>query len=287
METEVHVEVNKSYRRRTERVMVSIPIRVMCFARNTGHFTEDTHTVLVNRDGALIALKHRVDPRDTLRIINLQNLREADFCIVGQTRRIGGDVSELGVECMEKDSIIWGIDFPSPMEPGSSQAGALLKCQSCGKEALLILSLVEIDMLESAGTLRKPCDTCSEFSSWVHADVERPAKGLPSTGELTPTPKVEKSDGQVERRLHKRMALKLPILLRNKKGEQEVGRTEDISKGGLAVCLNMMLVVGEFVTVMCPFTQGTEGFEQKAEVRRRRTFGTAEKWLYGLRYISK
>ena len=47
----------------------------------------------------------------------------------------------------------------------------------------------------------------------------------------------------------------------------------------------MRLAVGEIVRIMCPYTEGTQNFEQKADVRRRVTVAADARWLYGLRYL--
>lgn len=276
-----------SRQRRTERVKLSIPIRVMCFAGSAGDFVEDTHTILVNRDGALIALKHKVAPDDTLRIVNLENLREADFRVVGEMRLEGADFSQWGVECLEKERVLWDIDFPSPLDPGGSNAGALLECLGCRKQGLLVLSLVEVDMLESTGTLQKLCPQCGQFSSWTYADTTRRPKDVRAPMQPPVTPQVGKWDGKTERRIYKRMAVKLRTLIRNAHGEEEIAKTENLSKGGLALCLKMTLSLGEFVTVICPYTGSGQEFEQKAEVRYRAQHIAGHNWFYGLRYFAK
>ncbi len=274
--------------RRTERVMLRIPIRVLCFGGSAGDFSEDTYTFFVNRDGALIALKHRPAPGDTLRIINLENLREADFRVVGMTRAEGGEVSGWGVESSDQERTLWDIDFPAAADFHGKNAGGLLECQGCRKQALVVLSMTEVEMLESAGKIEQLCIQCGELSSWVYADVERrPKKVVPqAVGPAAPEPPA-KWDGKTERRLQKRVALKLPALVRNHKGVQEIGRTEDISKGGLGLCLGMELGLGERVTVVCPYSANGQTIEQKAEVRRRMVLYVGKKWFYGLRYIGE
>jgi hypothetical protein len=273
-------------RRGTERVMLEIPIRVMSFASGGRGFTEDTRTVQVNQAGARIALRHRVTTGDEIRIINLANLLEADFRVVGQVRLDRGEVSEWGVECLEKDRNVWGIDFPSPLDPTSPQAGALLQCQGCKREVLQVLTLVEADILESTGAVQRLCEQCGQFSSWAHADViRRPQTPSPETAAAPPPSPAEPWEAKAERRAHKRVAVKLPVLVRNHAGEQAVSKSENISKGGLAVCLHLRLAVGEIVTIACPYTQGDENLLQKAEVRRRVSVTADRKWLYGLRYV--
>jgi hypothetical protein len=274
-------------RRGTERLLVTIPIRVIAFGAHGSGFTEDTCTVEVNRAGARIALKHRVAPDDALRIVNLQNYTEADFRVVGATRLAAQGASEWGVECQDEGRNIWGIEFPPPLPDKDSQAGALLRCQSCGKQVLSVLTMMELTILDSAGVLQKPCDVCAQHTPWVYAPAPGEGPVAPPPPKPAPSrPPAAKRDGGIERRVHRRVALKLPAMVRNHRGEQQVVKTENISKGGLAVCLPMRLDVGEIVTVVCPYTAGGQNLEQRAEVRRRSDFVASQKWLYGLRYLS-
>jgi hypothetical protein len=258
----------------------------MCFGGSAGDFVEDTHTLVVNRDGALIKLQHRVAPDETLRIINLENFREADFRVVGETRFTGADFSQWGVECLEKERVLWEIDFGPPLDPGGVTAGALLECLGCGTESLVVLSLVEVDMLESGGTIQRLCHKCGHLSTWTFADITRRPKDLFVPAQQPVAPGVEEWDGKTERRRYKRKALKLRTLVRRGKGEEEITKSENLSKGGLAVCLKMTLTLGEFVTVICPYTGAGQEIEQKAEVRYRAPHIGDQNWFYGMRYAS-
>jgi PilZ domain len=284
--SETEVQAKGPEGRRTERLLLKIPLRVICFGGSTGDFTEETYTIFVNRDGALIALKHAVASNETLRIINLENLREADFRVVGSARMEHGEVTEWGVECLDKHRTLWDIDFPPPLGTGSETAGALLECQACKKQALRVLTLTEVDVLETAGKLEQLCNSCGELTSWAYADVNRRPKEVPGSPEAVTAPQPVKWDGKKERRLHRRIALKLPVLIRNDQGRRELAKTEDISKGGFAVILDMVLSVGEVTTAVCPYTEGGQNIEQKSEVRRRVMLYAGEKWLYGFRYLN-
>ncbi len=278
--------MNEAERRGTERLLLSIPIRVIAFGTRGSGFAEDTYTVEVNRAGARIALKHRVAPDDPLRIVNLQNYHEADFRVVGKTRLAAGEMAEWGVECLDSGRSIWGIDFPPPLRADDSRAGALLECQGCGKQSLCTLTPMEVTVLDSTGSIQRPCEACAQHSSWIPTDGIRSAKAPDSPTSASTPPSVKERDKNIERRAHRRLALKLPVLVRNHRGEEQIVKTENISKGGVAVCLPMMLEVSEIVTVVCPYTAGGQNVEQKAEVRRRANFITGERWLYGLKYLS-
>jgi hypothetical protein len=267
--------------------MLAIPVRVLAFGGSGGDFSEDTFTVQVNRAGARIVLKHRVAPGDDLRIINLQNLAEADFRVIGPTRLDRGQVAEWGVECLDSSRSIWGIDFPAPFPGEDARAGALMVCRGCGREVLSVLSLMEVEILEAIGSLNRLCDQCGELSCWVYADITRRPQAQPGAPEPAPPtePPPAYEPGGIERRAHKRLPIKLPVVVRNHKGEQEISKTENVSKGGFAVCLGLMLAVGEVVRVVCPYTEDAHNMEQKAEVRRRANFTPGQRWLYGMRYV--
>jgi hypothetical protein len=282
---EIHTQADETFGRRTERIMLEIPVRVLCFGGSVPQFSEDTHTIFVNRDGALIGLKHPIGPDETVRIINLENLREADFRVIGSVRFERGDVTEWGMECLDRDRTLWEIDFPPPLSAGGEKAGALLECEGCKKQGLRVLTLTEVGMLNSVGRLEQLCDHCGELTTWVFADVERRPKAVPPSEQVAPASQAAQWDGKRERRLHKRVALKLPALIRNREGQTEIVKTEDVSKGGIAVCMEMRLAVGDVVTAVCPYTEGGQEIWQKAEVRRRIPLYNGNKWLYGLRYV--
>lgn len=277
--------MGQNERRETERVMLEIPIRVINFSSGSSGFSEDTRTIEVNRAGGRITLRHRIAPDDTLRIINLESLAEADFRAVGMTRAQNSEMSEWGVECADSGRNIWGVEFPQALAAEDSRASAVLECQGCLKQVLTVLSLVEVSMLDSAGSLERLCQQCGELSSWIYTDIERRPK-TPAACEAAASPPVAaKWDGKTERRLQRRVALKLPVLVSNGRGEREVSKTENVSKGGVAVVLGMLLNLGDMVSIVCPYTVGAQNIEQKGEIRRRAVFYEGSRWLYGLRYL--
>ena len=97
-----------------------MPIRVIGFDEARGRFIEDTHTIVVSKTGSLIAMKHKVFPADVIRIINLENMEEADFRVVGPSIVTEQEVYEWGVECAEEGRNIWGINFPEPLPEGTA-----------------------------------------------------------------------------------------------------------------------------------------------------------------------
>ena len=272
-------------RRGTERLALRIPIRVIGFATADGDFTENTETLVVNQGGARITLKHHVAADDTVRIVNLDSHAEAEFRVVGLTRLKGGEVSEWGVECTEKDHNVWGVELSPPLAREGKDAGALLECRACHSQGFWPLTLMEVEVLDTTGEINRSCSKCDRTTYWVYADVGRRPREFSDAEPVAPKPREAEIHKFVERRKFKRMMLKLPIFVRNQEGEEEVSKTDNVSKGGVAVPLAMDLKIGEIVNVECPHTTEVPDILQKAEVRYRGTFPFDGRRLYGLMYI--
>ena len=268
--------------RKSERVLLRIPIRVMGFDTATGEFSEDSHTVTVSRTGARIALRRHVAVNDTLRIINLENYNEADFRVVAPTGWAGSDINEWGVECSEPGRNVWGIEFSAPL---AGEAGALVECQDCHKEAFWALTPMELEVLETSGVVQHDCSQCGKPTYWMHADVTRRPQEFPPLEAVTTRPQPVKTEKESEKRRNKRLGMKLPILVRGPSGQDEITKTENVSKSGLAVSLTMDLGVGDVVRVVYPYSPVGQNIEQKAEVRRRATYAFGGRRLYGLRLV--
>ena len=253
------------------------------FALGKDHFSEDTVTVEVNRDGALIKLNHKVVPKSDVRIINLESYKEADFHVVGPSRMEAGLIAEWGVEYIDKRHNIWGMDFPA-IKSFDDQEGALLECRACHKQDVKMISQMEMDALDSTGILAFLCDHCKKLTYWNYADASRHPSELPPPDLVAP-PDAPKEEKGIEKRTAKRMGMKMAILVRNAKGVEEITKTEDVSKGGVGVALSMDLAVGDVVTIVCPYSGQGPRFDQKADVRRRASFTFNDRRLYGFRYI--
>jgi hypothetical protein len=228
---------------------------------------------------------------DSLRIINLTNQSEADFRAVGSLGTTEDGSGIWAVECQEHRDDFWGVAFPSPSAEISEDAVSL-QCRACGRKANYPLTLMELEVLSTAGIIILNCDLCGKPTYWVDADPDRPSGNFPATEAVAPPPRVRESarvvkkEEKVEKRAAKRSSLKLPILVRNQAGEQEISKTLDMSKLGVGVTLYMKLEVGDIVRIICPYDPQSGGIEQNAEVRwRSRYYNDDFPRSYGLHFI--
>lgn len=245
--------------RRSERIRLRVPIRVIGFDEARGRFVEDTHTIVVSSTGSLIAMQHRVFPADTIRVINLANLEEADFRVVGPSIVKGTEVAEWGIECPEKSRNIWGINFPPPL--AGDDAGALLECRACHREEFWPATLLEVEVLERTGMIALDCEMCRKPTYWAYAEMDRRPADFALADAVAPPPRVVPIREKAERRKNKRVLLMLPIRVESSRGHSEILRTENMSKAGMAVCMQMEIEAGEIVKGMCPYAENGTNIE--------------------------
>lgn len=267
-------------RRRSERLLITVPIRVEGSNPRGEKFSESTRTLIINRHGARIQLKHPVAPGSVLRITNLVADRGGEFRVVGPTRPLTEAGGEWGVECKEESRNIWGIDFP-PSQDQESLCSGLLECRKCHRTALTPLSLVEYDVLSTAGLLTRQCEACAQATTWGYSEQQI------GMSDLSPEPESaagESGAAGANRRVHKRVALKLPVRVRNYYGSMDFAKTENVSKGGLCFISDKSYEIGEGVQVICPYDPTGHGIEIRGRVVRRYGEMGGGRRIYGIRY---
>ncbi|MGA8012498.1 MAG: PilZ domain-containing protein [Candidatus Acidiferrales bacterium] len=98
-------------RRRSMRVLLSVPIHVIGRDKESADFVEETRTLVVNAHGALISLAARVAPGQQVTVSNKSTNKSLDCRIVHLGNATAGKV-QTGIEFMEPCGSFWQIDFP-------------------------------------------------------------------------------------------------------------------------------------------------------------------------------
>jgi hypothetical protein len=98
-------------RRRSMRVLLSVPIQVTGKTSAGEEFAEETRTLVVNAHGALISLAAHVAANQTISVANkaTQQSMECRVVYVGNAQ---GGKSQMGVEFARPSPSFWQIDFP-------------------------------------------------------------------------------------------------------------------------------------------------------------------------------
>ena len=101
----------KSNRRRSQRVLLSVPVSVSVQAPDKSPQTEDTSTMVVNAHGALLLLKMKVSIGQMLTLKNNKTQEEISCRVVFANQNAMGK-SEVGIEFLKPAPAFWRISFP-------------------------------------------------------------------------------------------------------------------------------------------------------------------------------
>jgi hypothetical protein len=269
-------------RRRSDRLMLTIPLRVLGSDPNGLAFKEEARTVTLNRHGARIQTSRRLSSGQVVRLVNLVSKREAEFRVVGPVSPVTDKGGEWGVECVSATDNIWGIQFPPPREGQSVESTALLECRRCHAVALMHLSLVEVEVLQTSGILSKPCQSCEAASPWGYA--EKPLAMSAPPGEEAMLAEGQAAARGVDQRWHRRVSLQLPVRIRDYYGAVEITKSENVSKGGFCFASEKNYLLGQGIVAVCPYNPAASTIEVRARVVRRQDLEGTSRKIYGLRY---
>jgi hypothetical protein len=274
----------EEHKRRSERVLLRIPIEVKGTDAEGKPFTEKTFTLVINRHGARIALNTPVQAEARITITNRQSAMSCPFRVVGRTSKSLGEGPEWGVECLQPGVNFWGISFPEKVAAPAAQEviDALVECAACGSRELAQLTLEEYRAVITQGSVRRDCPECSGMTDWrfgfVEAEPEEPVPAQPSAS----APTSPAATG-AERRRAKRLTIKLPVRIRLQDGSEEVARTENLSKTGVCFSSSLLIRPRDRILLTVGYTPGGSEEEMPARLVWRREIEGGGKALYGVR----
>jgi len=271
-------------KRRSDRLMLTIPLEVRGVDAKGNPFRDEARTITLNRHGARVRITRPLRIGQTIVMMNLVGRRETEFRVVGPVSPITEQGGEWGVECVDLKENIWGIQFPPAPETEGADSKALLECRNCHAVALMRLSLVEVEVLETSGILSRPCLTCEEVTSWGYAEK---VVAMEPPGEAAAAAKGPPAAKGAEQRRHRRLSLQLPVSIRDYYGGVEITKSENISKGGFCFVSEKNYHLGDGVLVVCPYNPSSQNIEMRAKIVRLRAVEGTNRKVYGVRYDSQ
>jgi len=101
----------KNTQRRSQRVLVAVPIAVLLARPNQKPISEKTSTLVVNAHGALVLLAMKLFAGDPVTLINPQTDEQQPARVVylGPQQ---ADKQEIGIEFVKPSPLFWRIAFP-------------------------------------------------------------------------------------------------------------------------------------------------------------------------------
>ena len=276
---------NQSYdtpQRRSERVLLRIPIRVEGKDTQGDPFDELSYTLVVNQAGGLIVASHLMLPGAVIKITNLNNQVSCFFQVVMRAAKSLSGTPEWGVKCLDPEVEIWGVHFPPKTEEPAQEGliHVLLECRECNYREMTALTVEQYRRLVSYSSLPRPCPKCDFPRDWTFAVVEngpeKPSPTLPATSisELA-------AQRELSQRQEKRLGVKLPVGIRLQDGSEETSTTENISKTGLCFACNLELQVGDRLYVRVGLDSPEEQRDIPARIMWRRPSKVTGRAFYG------
>jgi hypothetical protein len=114
-----------SNRRRSQRVLLRIPISVEFLSSDRQLVAEKTHTLVVSAHGGLLYLKAKVSIGQLVTIKNPDTREEQSCRVVYRNAQL--DNSEVGIEFINPAPTFWRVAFPPsdwvPRDPEITAAG--------------------------------------------------------------------------------------------------------------------------------------------------------------------
>jgi len=267
--------------RRSLRILLSIPLVLQGMDEDGSPFEAPGRTVALNQHGARIQAKHPLRPGQTISVKNQSTGAQADFRVVGPVAPPFNHVGEWGVECLLANENIWKIYFPPP--DAKSDARILLECRHCHTLTLQFLSMVEVDVLETAGLLTKSCTPCGKTTPWGYP--QHTYEAAPQVdAKAASVGKTAGSGWVINRRKRYRKLAQLPVRVRDYFGQIEMAQTENISPDGFCFSAYREYFVGQGIVVTCPFDATLRKQEARARIVRIGQESRPERYVYGVRY---
>jgi len=101
----------ESNRRRNQRVLLKMPVRMSGPAGSASPAEQETHTLAISNDGAMIVLAGRVSLGQRFTLVNVQT-QEALDCVVVHLDEIAPQQFHVGVEFAIPNAMFWRVAFP-------------------------------------------------------------------------------------------------------------------------------------------------------------------------------
>jgi PilZ domain len=227
-------------------------------------FIEQTRTLTITRDGATIPLANKLAPESELIVRNPATNREAAARVVD----LALDpvrVHVYGIVFVDPSVNLWQVEFPEVQTNTIA-----LECSRCHHVDAVLLSEIEMKILETKQELTRQCKCSNSSTTWKQTDqkvTERKAPEPEVSEEQQKTPTVaEPATGALHgKRKEKRTAMKIAACIRDVRGE-EVVECENVSRGGLRFKSKKMYPEGTPIEAAVPYSKNSMNIFVQARI---------------------
>jgi hypothetical protein len=222
-------EASSCKQRRSDRIVAQLPLVISGVDVLGETFTDPAQTIVIARYGAKILCRRKLAPQLEVNVHSLMTNEDAEARVVGCVREDAGG-AHYGIEMLDPEVNIWGVEFP-PYDPNDSAIGRiLLECVRCKRREIVRLNELQAEVLERSHSLWRECKRCIEVTLWKEAWLKAHEE-LPEPDEA-PALKNEPPRRTHDDRKHHRLEIQMDALIRDPQTWEEVVKTMDVSRGG-------------------------------------------------------
>lgn len=222
--------------RRSDRVSLTLLLEASGTDSHGNAFADPTRTLLLNQTGAVIVLDRELKTDQQIHLKRkspMESHREADVRVVGQ---FGRDREGLlyGVEILDPQNDLWGVEFPPIANSEEAVARMLLECSYCRGREVAYLNELDLRGFETNRGIARHCKVCEVPSIWTQAPHEDEKKLNSRSARARRDSKNALPEGGEQReRQRLRMKTRLTACIRQAGADDELAVCEDISPIGM------------------------------------------------------
>ncbi len=233
-----------------------VPIEVFGTDLDGQQFIEQSRTLSVTRDGAIIPLTNKLAPESELIVRNPATKQEAVALVVDLVRD-EIHVRIYGIAFVDKSVNLWQIEFAEM----HSKRTVVMECSRCHEVHAALLGDIEMEILESKQSLTRHCECSNSPTLWKRTDrtvTERSVDEGEQTDRKRQNPTLVKPSAPApeERRRQKRTPMKASAYIR-RYGTQEIVECEDVSRGGFRFKSRQAYPVGSMIQAAVLYTKSS------------------------------
>lgn len=271
--------------RQSERVVLTLPIRISGPGESGKEFVEEGCTIDVSRQGATIMVDRELHPGQDIKIQRIGVFKEAMARLVGQIVKKAHGLL-YGIVLVDPNVNLWDISFPAPSEADKAVLRALLRCVACGQLEVSYLNEFEADLFLYHRSIARICLRCDGWTTW------NPPYGQFSAGPRIPV----ETDNQRERsfyalasgmrnqRLHDRIPVDTIGSVRHPTLGTEVVIVGNLARGGLSFYSASTYAEGSSIEMAVPYTSKTPNIYVSARIVSARKGADKDFIEYGVSY---
>jgi PilZ domain len=253
-------------KRRSDRVQMSMPIRVRGMSSANKFFDEESTTEWISQHGVMTHLHSLVDLESEVHVTCLKSMVGGTFRVAWVNTHALEGAYNIGLEIVDTEGDLWGIHFPPTQPEDDSTAPRVwLQCQRCRESEKVPVPEAEVEHLSEGFLIARPCERCKATTTWefaVEAEILPAEDGGKGTAPKS-TQKNQRDKGRVPMKTRIKVTYQrfgTPI--------EDVCETTDVSRGGVCFLTSATYEVGEKISVVVPYKEGDVAIPVPARVVR-------------------